>query len=400
MQSPPVDDMSDIYDLVIVGGGPVGSALSLMLARAGLRIAVLEARKPVPVSGDGRTLALSYGSRLILERAGAWPEALQPTPIQTVHVSQRGGFGRAVLRASEMGVPALGYTVSYNSLSNVLSDSLRETSVEYMWDATVVRVEPAVGETLIDAQFAAAPRRLRARLAVLADGGRGVLAQPHAAEAVASMRVKDYAQHALTTLVRSQHPHNGCAYERFTPDGPTALLPVRDRFALVWVAKQAQSERLLGLSDSAFLAELQQQFGDRQGRFLEVGARAAFPLSLRYAREIALPGVVRVGNAAQALHPVAAQGFNIGLRDAWGLSRLLLQSGPHALHGAALARAYVRARRMDRAVGIGLSDFLARVFEIDRPLVRSARGAGLWLLASGAPLRRAFTRAMMFGSSR
>jgi 2-octaprenyl-6-methoxyphenol hydroxylase len=395
--------MSDSFDIAIAGGGPVGSALALALAQSSLRIAVLEARKPAlrneggptlaPAIGDGRTLALSYGSRLILERIGVWLDALQPTPIATVHVSQRGGFGRTLLRASDAGVPALGYTVSYNALSNVLSDRLANTSIEYIWDATVTQIGNADEDALIEAQIAGAPRQLRAHLAVLADGGRGALKDQDRAR-----REKDYAQCALTALVKTELPHNACAYERFTPDGPTALLPVRDRFALVWIAQQAQSERLLSLSDADFLARLQQHFGDRQGRFLEIGARAAFPLSLRYAREVALPGVVRVGNAAQALHPVAGQGFNLGLRDAWCLSRLILAADARALNGAALAREYTRSRRVDRAVGIGLTDFLVNIFAVDRPLLRAARGAGLWLLETGGPLRRAFTRAMLFGS--
>jgi 2-octaprenyl-6-methoxyphenol hydroxylase len=413
--------MTEVCDIAIIGGGPVGSALALMLAHSGLRIAVLEARKPTPVAGDGRTLALSYGSRLIFDRIGAWGDALQATAIETVHVSQRGGFGRATLRASDAGVPALGYTISYNALSNVLSDRLGDTAVQYIWDAMVAYTEKSGDEVLIDAHISGAPRQLRARLAVLADGGRGLMANQrdsarpndtHVKDYVGStdmrvkdyadsndMRVKDYAQCALTALVKTERPHNGCAYERFTPGGPTALLPVRDRFALVWIAPQAQSERLLGLNDAEFLVELQQHFGDRQGRFLEIGTRAAFPLSLRYARQIALPGVVRVGNAAQAVHPVAGQGFNLGLRDAWSLSRLVLEADAQALNGAALARAYARTRRLDRAVGIGLTDFLVNIFETDRPLLRAARGAGLWLLETGGPLRRAFTRAMLFGSS-
>lgn len=429
MQRPLNVDTNETFDLLIVGGGPVGSALALMLARSGLRIVVLEARKPVPVSGDGRTLALSYGSRLIFERIGAWSDALQPTAIETVHVSQRGGFGRTMLRASDAGVPALGYTVSYNALSNVLSDQLDGTDIQYIWDATVTGAANGGGEVLVDAQIAGVPRQLRARLAVLADGGRRAIAQQGDAGDLSKgsaddptgamrndyamskdtrakayamstdMRVKDYAQCAITALVKTALPHQACAYERFTPDGPTALLPVRDRFALVWIAQQARSERLLALSDAEFLVQLQQHFGDRQGQFLEIGTRAAFPLSLRYAREIALPGVVRVGNAAQAVHPVAGQGFNLGLRDALSLSRLVLEADVSALNGAQLARAYARTRRVDRAVGIGLTDFLVHIFETDRPLLRAARGAGLWLLETGGPLRRAFTRAMLFGSS-
>jgi 2-octaprenyl-6-methoxyphenol hydroxylase len=398
--------MNDAFDIVIIGGGPVGSALALSLARSNLRVAVLEARKPAPSSGDGRTLALSYGSRLILERIGAWSEALQPTPIETVHVSQRGGFGRTLLRANDAGVPALGYTLSYNALSNTLSDRLVNTGVEYIWDATVTRLGNAGDNALIEARIAGAPNALQARLAVLADGGRGLMAQQdggtsreHDRATKNEMYVKDYAQCALTALVKTELAHNACAYERFTLDGPTALLPVRDRYALVWIARQARSEQLLALSDAEFLAQLQQHFGDRQGRFLEVGARAAFPLSLRYAREVALPGIVRVGNAAQALHPVAGQGFNLGLRDVWSLSRLILAADTRALNGTALARAYARTRRIDRAVGIGLTDFLVNIFAIDRPLPRAARAAGLLLLEAGGPLRRAFTRAMLFGSA-
>jgi 2-octaprenyl-6-methoxyphenol hydroxylase len=396
---------SDTYDVVIVGGGPVGSAFALMLSRSGLRIAVLEARKPPPneTLGDGRTLALSYGSRLILDRLGAWPDSKLVTPVEAVHVSQRGSFGRTVLRAIEVGVPALGYTLSYNLLSECLSNCVNGTAIEYLWDATVTQVASSGGHPLVQAQIAGMDCTLRARLAVLADGGKGLLqtgqdATARGRGAIDEVHEKDYAQCALSTLVRTERPHNHIAYERFTPQGPTALLPVRDRFALVWVAEQAVIERLLRLSDAEVLSELQRHFGDRQGRFLEVGARYSYPLRLRYARAVAAPGVVRIGNAAQALHPAAAQGFNLGLRDAWALSRLILAANGQGLNGAELARAYARTRRIDRAVGIGFTDFLVTLFGVDRPLTRAARGAGLWLMQNGGPLRRAFTRAMMFGA--
>ncbi|HEX4984960.1 MAG TPA: FAD-dependent monooxygenase [Burkholderiales bacterium] len=379
------------YDIAIIGGGPVGAAVAVALRDTGLSAVVLEARSRPAASGDARTLAMSYGSRLILERLGAWQRLETPTPITSIHVSQRGGFGRTMLEAAEAGVPALGYVVRYAALQQAVGAALADTPARLVAATRVTALESAHDRVVVACAGDAGTASFTARLAIIADGGGHGLGAP--------MKAVDYGQAAVVGLVACSRPHGHRAYERFTPDGPAALLPHGNRYALVWTAAPERARQLLAAGPEQFLQELQRHFGDRAGRFESVEARASFALALRYVEDPVLPRAVMLGNAAQALHPIAGQGFNLGLRDAWELAGILCRrevSDPGA--PAVLAR-YAGARRADRMHGIALTHSLVRIFSSDAAPLRALRGAALSLLDTSPRAKRTFMQAMMFGAS-
>lgn len=380
--------MREHGDIVIVGGGPVGTALALLLADADFSVQLLEARADLTRPAHRRTLALSYGSRLILERLGVWSGLSEVTPITTIHISQRGGLGMAWLRATEEKLPALGYVVDYAELDAALHARLRVSGAAVVSGARVDEVRTARGYAVLKVSRASGVMPVTARLAVVADGGAG-----------AAQRVsRDYDQHALIAAVTTELPHNGCAYERFTPAGPAALLPQGAGFALVWTASPARVQALLALSDAEFLHALHQHFGDRVGQFLSVAQRASFPLGLRYAAQTTRPHTVLIGNAAQMLHPVAGQGFNLGLRDAWELAARIRTSTRESLGGAAMLAAYSSARRLDTRGGIFFTDLLVRLFSNDNTLLHHGRSVGLAALQALPPVKRFVARRMIFGA--
>lgn len=376
-------------DIAIVGGGPIGAALALALADSGRSFALLEARDVLD-SRDPRAIALSQGSRLILERLGVWPAlAERVTPIQTIHVSQRGGFGQTRLTAQDTGVPALGYTVEYGDLYRALAAALPESGAHVLTGTRVSAVAPAAGCGLVTYTQTGRSGSLTARLIVLAEGGQSLPA--------AGAR-KDYGASAVVCSVRTSRPHAHVAYERFTPEGPIALLPLHADYALVWTTPADQVATRLAWDDAAFLAALEAAFGERQGRFLAAGPRVAFPLRLATAAPPLRPGLVRVGNAAQTLHPVAGQGFNLGLRDVWKLAETVADTAHEDLGSAEFVANYQARRRWDVGGGIAMTDLLVELFANDRPWLRQARGAALTLLDALAPAKRLFARKMMFGA--
>ncbi|MEW6678818.1 MAG: FAD-dependent monooxygenase [Pseudomonadota bacterium] len=399
-------------DIAIVGGGPVGAALACGLEDLGLKVAVLEARSKLEAP-DPRAIALSEGSRLILQRLGAW-DALAPraTAIETIHVSHRGGFGRAELKATAMGVPALGYVAEYGDLYAALARRMAHSGATVLTGARVTRAGATGAYGMVGYEKDGAEHLLTANLVVLSEGGKALPPDLR--------QDKDYGQSALVCTVRTRQPHRRRAYERFTPEGPIALLPLGEppspasgggaegegdgeghTYALVWTTPANQVEARLALGDAEFLAQLQIAFGDRQGAFLSAGPRAAFPLKLSLAKESASPRLVRVGNAAHVLHPVAGQGFNLGLRDAWKLAEAIAdhlnQSSPDTLGQAPLA-GYARQRQADILGGSLMTDILVAGFSNDLPGLRQARGLALTALDLLPPLKTQFARKMMFGA--
>ncbi|SFW31548.1 FAD-dependent monooxygenase [Nitrosovibrio sp. Nv17] len=410
-------DPARTYDLVIVGGGPVGMALVLALRGSGISVLLLEARGLPEETEDARPLALSHGSRLILERLGVWRSLPSVTPITTIHVSSRGSFGRTVMTAGEVGVPALGYVVNHHDVFRSMHRALKRSGADYLTAAQALRLKADADVARIDFQHGDATQQAGTRLLVLADGGR-LAAQ---VEGV-TQHVRDYRQWAVVARVRSEYvprlpeeaalpglpvrggggiaaspAEAGVAYERFTPDGPVALLPMGEYFALVWTLPPAAAQGILALDETAFLARLHDRFGDRLGRFVEAGKRSGFPLALKYADPVTAPRVALVGNAAQTLHPVAGQGFNLGLRDAWELAREIIASPTEAGSSAMLAR-YRDRRRMDSGAGRIFTDSLVKLFSNDDPLLGSLRGAGLGALDCLPQVRRFVARRMMFGA--
>jgi 2-octaprenyl-6-methoxyphenol hydroxylase len=363
-------------DVAIAGGGPVGCALALALSGS----AVSVARIAGETDFADRPIALSYGSRLILERLGAW-DSVRNSPIETIHISQQ-GFGRTVMRCADHGLPALGYVTAYSEL------------VAQLAGRTPARAESLANWKSTDDEIVLQLSRgkeeagIRARLLVLADGGHN-RHTPH---------VRDYRQQAIVAEVTAEHPRSGVAWERFTAEGPLALLPFRDRYALVWSVRPASAAGLLGLSDSDFLARLREIFGGRLGNFGSVGPRSTFPLSLRHGKIAPAPRVLAIGNAAQTLHPVAGQGLNLGLRDAWELAQMLLDFSKEEIGSSRFLARYVRSRSFDRYAGIGFTDFLVRVFSNSLAPLALARGAGLAALDALPPARRFLARRMIFGA--
>lgn len=382
------------YDLVIVGAGPVGAALAIGLANGAHHALLLEARPEVNTASDDRTLAMSYGSRLILERLGIWNRVEPATPIHSIHISQRGGFGRALLTAGDAGLPALGYVTGHARLQKALGEALGSSRATLVASAGVEDLE--IGADRITVQFRRDDQEqsVSARLLVIADGGASL-----GGRAGAIIKVRDYRQDAIVAGVTTSKPHGHRAFERFTADGPVALLPFEDRYALIWTATSEASARITAMNDAGFLDGLQNHFGDRAGRFLSVTARARFPLALRYADDPVLPRSVLLGNAAQALHPIAGQGFNLGLRDAWELAELLLHRDDRDPGSSACLAAYRSARRVDRLGGIAVTDSLVRIFSNNFAPLRAVRGAGLALLDIAPPAKRVFMQRMIFGAS-
>lgn len=376
-----------MIDVAIVGGGPVGSAVAAFAAGSGLDTAVFEAR--AAPSHDGRTLALSHASRERLEEAQAWPRE-GTTPIRSIHVSQKGGPGRTLLDAAEQSLPALGYTVAFSALEAALGEALARAGLRPGYGESCERIalDPE-GATL---RFSSG-REVRARLLVLADGGANATKIPGIA-----FTEKDYGQQAVVASIRTDRPHALRAYERFTPDGPVALLPVDDRFALVWTASPAAAQRILALDDRDFLADLQSHFGDRAGRFLDVTARAAFPLKLRTVNVPVAMRTAIIGNAAQALHPIAGQGLNLGLRDAAALATLLRSTPRPEIGGAVMLDAYRDARRRDASSGVLVTDLLVAAFSDPRRLPTLGRGLALAALDLFPPARRLLAERMIHGA--
>jgi 2-octaprenyl-6-methoxyphenol hydroxylase len=373
--------------VLIVGAGPVGAVCALALQQQGIAARVLEAQ-PADARADSRTLALSHGSRLILDRLGVWSRLEDVTPITRIHISQRGALGVARLSADEVKVPALGYVLPYAALTAALKQALADAAIAVDYGVAVECIEPGAEVATLhaaDGSLHAAP------LVVVADGGRGETVPKPKFE-------RDYDQMAVVCEVQTELPHANQAYERFTPEGPAALLPKGDRYALVWTANREDAERIAQFADAEFLAALYRHFGGRQGRFLSASPRKTFPLKLAWTGSEAADRVVRIGNAAQTLHPVAGQGFNIGLRDAWELASLCGDMPREALGSAAMLRAYARGRRADVLGGVGFTDFLVRVFSNDIAPLRHARGLGLLALEVLPPLKRFVARRMIFGA--
>jgi len=376
--------------VLIVGAGPVGAVCALALQQQGIDAHVLEAQ-PADARVDTRTLALSYGSRLILDRLGVWDTLEDVTPITRIHISQRGALGRARLSADEIKVPALGYVLPYATLTAALKRALQDARIAVDYGVEVERIESGAACASLHTQ---AGDTLAAPLVVVADGGRS----SHDKSAPSPRISRDYDQMAVVCEVQTELPHANQAFERFTPEGPAALLPKGDRYALVWTASNDDAQRIAALPDAEFLSALYGHFGGRQGQFLSASPRKTFPLKLAYTGSEADARVVRIGNAAQTLHPVAGQGFNIGLRDAWELASLCGDTPLDALGSPAMLTAYARGRRVDVLGGVGFTDFLVRVFSNDIGPLRHARGLGLLALEAFPPLKSFVARRMIFGA--
>lgn len=376
-----------MHDAVVIGAGPAGLSLALALRRTGRDCLVVDARAAGAARRDPRVLALSFGSRQILQRLGVWGRFLA-TPIETIHVSQQGGFGRTILRAGDLGVPALGYVADAGDLAAELEAEADASGIERRYGLRVENIAASGRDAILSTSGDEGAVMLTARLVAHAEGS---------AAAARGIVERDYDQQAVICAAKIAETACGTAWERFTPAGPLALLPRRDAHAVVFTASTAAAAHLSKLEDEPFLAALQEQFGERL-RFVWAGPRSAFPLVLRVRASPVGERAVFLGNAAQTLHPVAGQGYNLALRDVWSLAELLRERGGEDPGAPALLRRYAARRQLDRAGVVGFTDGLIRLFANDNPVLKLARGGGLALLDALPPARDFVARRMMFGA--
>ncbi len=387
------------YDILIVGGGMVGASLVRALDGQGLRIAVVEAvqfETRTEPGYDDRAIALASGTQRIFSGMQLWNRfEHESTAIHQIHVSDRGHFGFTRMDRAEEGLPALGYVVPARVIGQVLGDALRASeAVDFYCPAQLsdlsIEVDTVTAEILQDD----VPLSLTAQLVVAADGTGSVVRE----RLGIPVRESDYGQTAVITNVTPQLPHNHVAYERFTDTGPLAFLPMSEqRCAVVWTVETSAADEVMGLPDSEFLARLQERFGYRLGRLERIGKRQAYPLRLIKAKEAVRHRLALVGNAAHTLHPIAGQGFNLGVRDIAVLAEVLvdaLRAGQDPGDLNVLHR-YGNWRRADHRQVTAFTDGLARMFTLPLPALGAARGAGMLALDLVPPAKRLLTRLTM-----
>lgn len=403
--------MKQCRDIVIAGGGMVGVSLALALGATlpdKTRILLVEgyplpkansaSRPDYHPSFDARSTALSYGSRLVYEQIGVWSDLEQGLcPIETIHVSNKGRFGSALMKAVDYQWPALGYVVENSWLGNSLIQSLyRQGRVELVSPAKVV--EATVGNGHISLKIAGehVSQEIDAELLLVADGANSGLRE----QLGVAVEDKPYRQHAIVANVAFARDHGGCAYERFTDQGPVALLPLlptrpgEHRAGLVWTLPPDQAQLLQGCDDDQFLATLQERFGYRLGRMTQVGGRSSYPLALIQSTEQIRNNIVVMGNAAHALHPVAGQGYNLALRDLAVLGEVLADAAKAdmPLGGLEVLSKYEQRQKRDQASTVQLSDKLPSLFMHPDPWLGLARDLGLSGIDIVPSAKRAFVR--------
>ncbi len=376
--------MQTDFDIAICGAGPVGLTLAALLVKQGLapgRIALIDAKSIEQTSRDPRSIALSYGSRQIFEAIHSWPIAA--TQINQIHVSRRGHFGRTMIEREEYDLPALGYVTRYGAMVTALNAHASNIGVALIRPASVtdlVENDDAVTLTFADRAT------ITAKIVVQAEGGIFT-------EQVKKSLHRDYGQTAIVAHVTTSSPIPHRAFERFTDEGPLALLPQEDGYALVWCVKADTAQGLLALSDADFLEELGTAFGTRLGRFIATTPRNTFPLGLN-AQAASSARTVAIGNAAQTLHPVAGQGLNLGLRDASILAKLLAKN----MDTVALQE-FSASRVSDRNATIHLTDIMARIFASAPAagISQALLGFSLGLIDGIKPAKKLLAEQMMFG---
>ena len=368
-------------DVLIVGAGPVGMTLHLALAAGGVTSVLLDRRSADAQQADPRALALSHGARQLLEQINAWPMRAA-TPIETIHVSQKGGFGRTLIDRTDYDLPALGYVVRYRDLAAALTGNIAPGAI--LSGTEILDIRSDNQHVTVALRHAGQLRTFQSRALVHAEGTPGD--DP-------AVKVSDYEQHAVICEVTPTPGHNKRAWERFTPDGPLALLPLGDQYAIVLTLPPAEADAVMTMDDETFVATLQSRFGKHM-TFANPGPRSRFPLALRMRETLVKDNEVWIGNTAQTLHPVSGQGFNLGIRDAWQLSEILLKNG---VDRSSLA-SYAASRRLDRHGGAFFTDQIVRAFSNDFGPLKLARGLGLFALDVFPPARHFVAKRMIWGA--
>lgn len=392
--------MARVYDLLIVGGGMAGASLACALAETGMRIAVLEAvpwQSDVQPSYDVRTISLSHGSRLIYETMGIWQQIDDQAicPINSIHISDRGHLGSAHLDRKDAGVEALGYVVENRAIGAALMNRLEQIDhVDIICPATVSDVGIDEDIATLSCSVEGKETTVKSKLVVIADGGRSDLRD----KLNFKTRIDDYQQTAVVCNVTPGQSHRYRAYERFTASGPLAMLPMNDnRCWCVWAVDEVDVDELMSLSKEQFLQRLQKQFGDRLGRFSRAGKRYAYPLARNRVDTSISERVVLVGNAAHTVHPVAAQGFNLGLRDVAWLAEVLAQAYAEKQDVGTLQvlKSYEDIRARDTKRVTGFTHGMIKLFTSQIPPVIAGRNLGLLVTDIVPELKHALLKRTM-----
>ena len=373
-------------DIAIIGGGPVGALLALKLARSGRQVTLYEARAEDDIGDDPRALALSWAGVQAFVDAGVSPVDLQINVIDQVHVSQQGGWGRTMLSGQDVRLPHLGAVVDYRGLQAAMRQALQHSGLSVVWRSRIEAVDGVSAFARIHGRRDGQAFMQTCRLAVLAEGGALIDGIPGI-----SRRVHDYRQSALLAEVTFATPVAHIAYERFARRGPLALLPHGGHFRLVWSLPHAEAEAL-SADPQQLCAALDEACASRLGRVLSVEKPVLFPLTLKQASRVYSGRIVLIGNAAQTMHPVAAQGLNLGVRDALDLAAVLTEPGELG----EVPRRYAALRRRDVRTVLGFTHGLVTLFE--RPSLAPLRGLGMNLLDLAPFARRRFTEHLVFGA--
>jgi len=383
-----------MYDIIIVGGGMVGASLAYALKNTSFKLALIEAydfnfdQQP---NYDDRGIALAYGSQRIFEAMGLWDQlAPHCTAISDIHISDRGHFGVTRLSADKEKVPALGQVITARAMGQTLNRAIsRQTNLDVISPATVT--ELIQSESMVELTLDSG-KTLTSQLIVAADGGHSTIRQLLGLGAFEH----DYQQTAITANITTERSHQGRAFERFTDTGPIALLPMSDnRSSLVWTVRTGDETAILALSEQDFLTTLQQRFGYRLGKFVRVGQRNSYPLKLIHSDQPVQQRVVLIGNAAHSLHPIAGQGFNLGLRDVAALADVLVSPDNSDCGDAELLHDYKIWRQTDQDKVINATTSLVNIFSNNNFLLGHARGTGLSLLDIAPPIKHQLARSSM-----
>ncbi len=375
--------MQYAYDLIIVGGGLAGNCLALALKDTGLSCAIIEASTPEQLqtspAGD-RALALAAGTVQQLEQMGVWQGiGHATTAIKNIHISDRGHFGKTRLSAEKEQVEALGYVITARDLETHAAKLVAESPTTQFCPARVVGLSSDSDKISVQIQQGDESLTLTAQLLIGADGGQSSIRQL----LNISQQVTDYRQTALVTTVTSTLAHKNTAFERFTSSGPLALLPIAHKqSAVVWTRSTEDAKALLQISETDFLAQLQACFGYKLGKLSLSAPIRSFPLALIRAEKMIAERVVIIGNAVHQLHPVAGQGFNLGLRDVVQLAdKLIIQHQADKDLGADdFLKDYAASRQKDHDLVIGFTNNVVRIFSNDWLPLAAARNLGLTLL--------------------
>ncbi|MDA7834488.1 FAD-dependent monooxygenase [Methylophilaceae bacterium] len=380
-------------DCAIIGGGPVGLVFAILNHASKVKIQIFESKNRGATNQDNKALALSNGSRLILEEIGIWDRLDKNiTKIEKIHTSQVGSFGRTLLDAGEFNEESLGYIISYGDLMAVLQEEIECISnIMTFYETKVTKCIDEKAILNLSLETNNKIKNLKSEFVILADG---------AAEDIEGLelnkKIKHFDHTAIVTKVLTEIPHRNIAYERFTSNGPIALLPNRnDKFSLVWTGPRKFIEKLEQLNQESFLSQLHESFGDRVGSFLECEKRISFDLKQTYV-EVMHSNIVALGNASQTMHPVAGQGLNTGLRDAYKLNQSLI-GGSKIKSLEALLDEYKHSRAGERKKILNFTEMLVKSFSNDLVGLKKVRGYALSLLDITRPIKQSFVRKMSYG---